>query len=118
PLRSVAIADAAALADRVGDRARLSELVALGRREVADAAGPARLDDETATRLELLAFANARQEGNREAAREAARRLLIRSPIEAATVLAAEVFRAPNGSLDWSSFLSQDEIQARAGRLI
>ena len=46
PLRPDAVARAATIADRAGDRARARELVALGRSE--------HFDDPTATRLELL----------------------------------------------------------------
>lgn len=110
PLRPEAAAKAATLADRLGDRARAAELIALGRRE--------RFSAATSTRLELLAFSEARRAGDRTAQREAARRLLVGAPIEAATVEAANVFRGQNGALDWASFLSRDEILARAERLL
>ncbi len=110
PLRSEAVAKAAAIADRAGDRARARELVALGRRE--------HFDDPTSTRLELLALAEARRSGDRAAQHEAAKRLLVQSPIEAATARAAEAFRDVSGSLDWNAFLTRDEILARSERLI
>src|SRR5436190_329760 len=110
PLRPDAVARAATIADRAGDRARARELVALGRSE--------HFDDPTATRLELLALTEARQAGDREAQREAAKRLLVQSPIEASTARAAEVFRDTSGNLEWHSFLSRDEILARSERLL
>ena len=110
PLRSEAVAKAALLADRLGDRARARELVALGRRE--------HFGDATATRLELLALAEARRSGDRAAQHEAAKRLLVESPIEASTARAAEAFRDVTGTLDWNAFLTRDEILARSERLL
>lgn len=110
PLRPDAVARAAALADKAGDRVRATELVALGRRQAFGAV--------IETRLDLLAFAAARRSGSLVEQRDAAKRLLIQSPLEAADVKAAEVFRSASGNLDWASFLSLDETLARSARLL
>lgn len=109
-LRARAVARAAALAEQIGDLTRAAALVEIGRRETFDA--------PTATRLDLLALALARRGAAVAAQRDAAKRLLVASPMEAAQVQAAEVFRGRGGELDWTSFLSTDEILARSRRLL
>ncbi len=110
PLRPAAVTRAAVLAEESGDRALGMQLLEIGRRES--------LSDAAQTRLRLLAFSLARRAGDAAGLREAAKRLLILSPTAAADVRAAEVFRAAGGELDWLSFLSVDDILARAGRLL
>ena len=64
------------------------------------------VDAAIETRLDLLAFAAATPHRSVAEQRDAAKRLLIQSPLEAAEVKAAEVFRSASAT-DWAGFLGE-----------
>ena len=110
PLRPRAFARAAELAAGGGDATRALELVARGRAE--------RPLGAEASRLEALAWEIAAKRGDVAAQREAARRLLVHAPFEAARLQVIELFRPALGTLDWSAVLQPRDLEARAARLI
>ena len=110
PLRVVAALRAAELAARSGDRQKVEDLVALGRRE---GFGPA------ATRqLEESAWRMADETGDAGLKRAVARRLLVQLPILASQLEVIELFRQPSGAIDWLSFLSVEQLLERSRSLL
>ncbi len=84
PLRPTAALRAAAVAGELGDRARVQELVALGRREQFGAA--------ESEQLERALWQVAVDRGDRILQRDVARRLLIQQPILASQLEVVELF--------------------------
>ncbi len=68
--------------------------------------------------LDILAWQFSQPGGELERQRQAARRLLSRAPIEASKLQVIELFRSPQGALDWPAILTQQELILRAERLI
>lgn len=110
PLRPRAFAKAAELAWKNGDAARSLGLIAQARRE--KLAGP------EAIRLEKLAWEIGTWTADASVRQEAARRLLADAPAEAAELAVAEIFRAPDGNLDWAAILSPELLKRRARSLL
>ena len=110
PLRPVAALRAAELAAGLGDRQRVEELVALGRRE---GFGP-----EETRRLEETAWQVARDGGDADLQRAIARRLLVQLPILASRLEVIELFRQPSGDIDWLSFLTVEQLLERTRSLL
>jgi len=110
PLRAQALLRAAQVAVQAGDARRALELVALGRREA--------VPTEVAAGLEVAALEAARKSGDLAAGREAARRLLVLSPLEAARTQAADLLRGPAGAAGWSALLTRDERSRRVDALL
>jgi soluble lytic murein transglycosylase-like protein len=110
PLRPQALAKAAALAWERGDARRALDLIDRGRREG--------IAGEPAVRLEALAWEIAGAQGDRERRATAARRLLTDYPEKAAELQVADVFRAQDGTLDWSAILPPAELRRRAAALL
>jgi soluble lytic murein transglycosylase len=110
PLRGRALVRAAEIAAAAGDRQRAAEWLAQARSEL--------LASDLVTRLDVLEWESAQAAGDAEAQRAAARHLLVNSPFEAARLGAVELFRAPDGALDWALFLSREERERRVERLL
>ena len=110
PLRPVAALRAAEVAGRLGDRERVQELVALGRRE--------RFAPEQARELEEAAWHAALESGDAQLQRAVARRLLVEQPILASRLRVIELFRQPGGAIDWLSFLRVEQLLERAHSLL
>ncbi len=110
PLRGRALVRAAEVAAAAGDGVGAAQWVAQARGEP--------LPADLLTRLGVLEWESASSAGDLEAQRAAARHLLVESPFEAARLAAAELFRAPDGALDWALFLSRDERERRVERLL
>ncbi|TNF72209.1 MAG: lytic transglycosylase domain-containing protein [Acidobacteria bacterium] len=76
------------------------------------------LDDETATTLETTALELATTLADRPRQEEAARRLLVHHPLAASKLEVVDLFRQPNGEIDWLGFLSPAELELRARNLL
>jgi soluble lytic murein transglycosylase-like protein len=109
-LRPRALVKAAGLAWQRLDARRALELVAQGRRE--------KVQGDEGTQLERLAWEIGTRLPDDAVRREAARRLLTDSPAAAAELQVAEIFRLPNGTLDWSSVLTPEQLARRARALL
>jgi soluble lytic murein transglycosylase-like protein len=109
-LRPRALLKAATLAWQRGDSRRALELVEAGRSE--------ELRGDEAAQLEALAWEMGGQLGDGKVQAEAARRLLVNFPMKAAELKVAEIFRSPDGTLDWPSFLTRDQLERRARALL
>jgi soluble lytic murein transglycosylase-like protein len=109
-LRHRALVKAASLAWKRADARRAMELVDLGRRE--------KVHGEEAAQLERLAWGIGTRLPDDAIRREAAKRLLTDSPAAAAELQVAEIFRQPNGSLDWASVLTTEQLARRAEALV
>jgi soluble lytic murein transglycosylase-like protein len=109
-LRPRALVKAASLAWQRNDARRAMELVEQGRRD--------EVQGDEATQLERLAWEIGNRLPDDAIRREAARRLLTDSPGAAAELQVAEIFRQPNGVLDWSSVLTPDQLARRARALL
>ena len=114
PLRPRAFAKAAETAWKHQDTQRALDLVAQARRE--------KVQGPEATRLERLAWEigtalNGELNGE-DIRREAARRLLADSPVEATELGVAEIFRTTEGELPWGSILTPDQLERRARSLL
>ncbi len=68
--------------------------------------------------LDSLAWQFSQLSGELERQRQAARRLLSRAPIEASKLEVVELFRSPQGQLDWPAILTPPELVLRGERLI
>jgi soluble lytic murein transglycosylase len=110
PLRPQALVKAARLAWERGDARRALDLVGQGRRET--------LAGEPAWRLEELAWEIGGALGDQEVRADSARRLLTDFPGRAAELQVADFFRDVDGTLDWSRFLSREELVRRARALV
>jgi soluble lytic murein transglycosylase-like protein len=110
PLRPRALVAAAQLAGERGNFGAALELVAQGRRES--------LAGKEAAALEALAWQIGTLRSDTAVRRQAARRLLADFPLTAGELKVVEVFRHPDGSLDWESFLSAEELKRRARSLL
>ncbi len=110
PLRAPAALRAAAVAARLGDRDRVEELVALGRRE--------RFAAPEARELEQAAWQVAVDSGATDMQRQVARRLLVRLPILASQLEVIELFRQPSGAIEWLSFLRVEDLLERTRSLL
>lgn len=106
PLRPRALLRAAELAREGGDARRALELVDTGRR--LDLAG------DTAARLEELAWRIGGETGDRQVRATAARRLLVKAPLEASRLKVVDDLRGADGRMDWPAVLSRDELIERA----
>ena len=102
-LRPRALIKAATLAWQRGDTRRALDLVAAARNE--------ELRGDEAAHREALAWQIGIQTGDREAQAEAARRLLVSFPLQAADLSVIEIFRNPDGSLSWPSILTGDKLK-------
>jgi soluble lytic murein transglycosylase-like protein len=109
-LRPRALVKAASLAWQRNDARRALELVDQGRRE--------KIQGEEETQLERLAWEIGTRLPDDAVRREAARRLLTDSPAAAAELQVAEIFRPANGTLDWSSVLTPEQLARRARALL
>jgi soluble lytic murein transglycosylase-like protein len=110
PLRASAALKAAAVAGRLGDRRRVEQLVALGRRE--------QFRPEQTRQLEQAAWQVAIDSGDTDLQREVARRLLVHLPVLASQLEVIELFRQPSGAIEWLSFLSVENLLARTRSLL
>jgi soluble lytic murein transglycosylase-like protein len=110
PLRPRAMARAAALAWEQADAERALALVRQARRED--------LHGDERTRLDALAWEIGSRLNDAKVRAEAARELLVTSPMVAARLAAAEVFRGPDGTLAWTSFLTLAQLRQRAQALL
>jgi soluble lytic murein transglycosylase-like protein len=109
-LRPRALLRAANLAWQRSDSRRALELVGAGRSE--------ELRGDEAAQLEALAWEMGGQLGDRDVQAEAARRLLVNFPTKAAELRVVEIFRSPDGTLDWPAILTGDQLQRRARALL
>jgi soluble lytic murein transglycosylase-like protein len=110
PLRPRALARAAALDWERADAEGALALVRQARREG--------LHGDERTRLDALAWDIGTRLNDPKVRAEAARELLVTSPVVAAQLTAAEVFRGPDGTLAWTSFLSTAQLRQRAQALL
>jgi soluble lytic murein transglycosylase-like protein len=112
-LRPRALAKAASLAWQRKDQngaPRALELIDQARREKVQA--------PEATQIERLAWEIGNRLPDENVRREAARRLLTHSPMDAAELQVAEIFRLPDGTLDWASILTPEQLEERARTLL
>jgi soluble lytic murein transglycosylase-like protein len=109
-LRPRALLKAATLAWERNDDRRALELVAAGRSE--------ELRGDEASQLEALAWEIGKHLGDQRVQAEAARRLLVNFPFKAAEIQAVEIFRDPDGTLDWAGLLTGDQLARRARALM
>ncbi|MFN7942110.1 MAG: lytic transglycosylase domain-containing protein [Thermoanaerobaculia bacterium] len=110
PLRAPVTARLAELAWQRRDAAAALARIAEARRE----AYPL----EVQVRCERLAWQIGRATANRDAARSAARRLLVLAPLEAAKLGVAEALRPASGAFDWAANFSSAELEQRATALL
>jgi soluble lytic murein transglycosylase-like protein len=110
PLRPRALLRAAALDWERADAERAMALVRQARREG--------LRGEERTRLDALAWDIGSRLGDTRIRTEAARELLVSSPLEASRLGVAEVFRRPDGSLSLAGPLSAAQLRQRARALL
>lgn len=110
PLGPRALVKAASLAWSQRNAGRAFEMVERGR--------DWKVAGEPAAQLEALAWEMAVATGDRTKQTEAARRLLVEAPGEAARLQVAELFRGLAGGLDWSGVLSAPELKSRAASLL
>ena len=106
PLRPWAYLEAARLAVKAGDERSTLALI--------DGARSEKVGGEIASELENIAWTVGRQLKDETVRREAARRLLVESPMTAGALDVTSAFRAIDGSLDWSRVLSNGEVKQRA----
>ncbi|HEY8020937.1 MAG TPA: lytic transglycosylase domain-containing protein [Thermoanaerobaculia bacterium] len=113
PLAPRALVKAATLAWGQRNASRAFEMIQRGRDR--------KLAGEPAAQLEGLAWEIAGATGDRARQEEAARRLLVQSPAEAARLQVAEIFRGRGNSdtgIDWSALLSTAQLESRARSLL
>ncbi len=110
PLAPRAVLRMVEIAGRLGDWQRARTWLDHGRRQPLTAA--------QAAELETVAWQLALDSGDPAAQRESARRLLVEHPLIASRNQVIELFRQPSGALDWPSFLTVDELLARARSLL
>ena len=80
--------------------------------------GDGSLAPEVIGRLETLAWEAAAELGDPAAQERAGRRLLVHAPLLAAELEAAELYRGPDGAIDWSAVLTPSELEDRAQALL
>lgn len=110
PLAGPATFAAAELALERGDLTAVDRLVA--------AAREGEIGKDGGARLAVVAWKAASTRADPVALRRSARRLLTDHPVTAAELGVIEVFRAPDGTLDWTAMLDPAELQRRARRLL
>ena len=110
PLRPRAMVRAAALDWEKADAERALALVRQARREG--------LGGEERTRLDALAWEIGTRLGDSKVRAEAARELLVSSPLMAAQLGVAEVFRRPDGALSLADSLTVPQLKQRAAALL
>jgi soluble lytic murein transglycosylase len=110
PLAPRAFLRAAQLAAAAGDVPQARKWVAAGR--------SGRLAPPVRTALDALDYELATRAGDRAGRESAARQLLVESPFEAARLEVAEIFRQPDGSLQWSQFLDRGQRERRVTSLL
>jgi soluble lytic murein transglycosylase-like protein len=110
PLRPRAMVRAAALDWEQADAERALALVRQARREG--------LGGEERTRLDALAWEIGTRLGDAKVRAEAARELLVSSPMLAAQLGVAEVFRRPDGTLSLAGALTVSQLEQRAQVLL
>ncbi len=110
PLRPRAWGRAARFALDNGDARRAVQLV----RSARAAALPA----GEAAGIEALAWEIASRSGDAVLRAEAARRLLVLAPGQAADLQVIEIFRQPDGTLDWAGVLTAEQLEERARTLL
>jgi soluble lytic murein transglycosylase-like protein len=110
PLRPRAMVRAAALDWEQADAERALALVRQARREG--------LGGEERTRLDALAWEIGTRLGDAKVRAEAARELLVSSPMLAAQLGVAEVFRRPDGTLSLAGALTVSQLEQRARVLL
>jgi soluble lytic murein transglycosylase-like protein len=110
PLRPRAMARAAAFAWEQADATTALALIRQARKEGAGG--------EERTRLDSLAWEIGGRLGDRKVSTEAARELLIGSPLVASQLGVVEVFRRPDGIFQWSDALSEADLRRRAQALL
>ncbi len=76
------------------------------------------VDKEIAAALETTAWELAASLADRSRQQEAARRLLVHHPLEASKLEVVELFRQPNGEIEWLEFLTPAELELRARNLL
>ncbi len=110
PLRPRALERAAYLAWEQNDA---DAALALVRRAAAEG-----LRGEERTHLDSLAWQIGTRLGDAKLRAQEARQLLVSSPLAAAQLDVAEVFRRPDGSLVWTDILTTSELRQRAQALL
>jgi soluble lytic murein transglycosylase-like protein len=110
PLRPRAWVRAARLALANGDTRRAVQMVRSAR--------AAALPGGEAAEIEGLAWEIGTRTGDSVLRAEAARRLLVLAPGQAADLKVIELFRRPDGSLDWSEVLTAEQLAERARTLL
>ena len=90
-------------------------LVALSRIEAARQSG---LEIEPAPRLDELQWEIALQQGLVELQRTTARRLLVEHPVAASLLEVIDLFRQPDGAIDWHDILTPGQLRQRAASLL
>jgi soluble lytic murein transglycosylase-like protein len=110
PLRPRALLRAASLDWERADAEGAMALVRQARREC--------LRGEERTRLDALAWEIGSRLGDSKVRTEAARELLVSSPLEASRLGVAEVFRRPDGSLSLAGPLTAAQLRQRAQALL
>ncbi len=109
PLRQTTLLDLAELAWAQGKATDALAFIERGRREA--------LSGPQCERIDSLAWTIGRATADEAVQREAARRLLVRSPLAAARLdVAGVLVTRPNG--DWRTFLSPADLLARAASLL
>ncbi|MBP7587489.1 MAG: transglycosylase SLT domain-containing protein [Thermoanaerobaculia bacterium] len=109
PLRQTSLLELAELAWAEGRASDALAFIERGRREA--------LSAPECERIDSLAWTIGRATGDETVLREAARRLLVRSPLAAARLdVAGVLVTRPNG--DWRAFLSAEDLLARAVALL
>lgn len=110
PLRPRALLRAATLNWEQSDAAGALELVRQARKEG--------LRGDERTRLDALSWEIGTRLGDQKVRAEAARELLIASPLVASQLGVADVFRRPDGTFTWSDALSAAQLAQRARALL
>jgi soluble lytic murein transglycosylase-like protein len=110
PLRPRALARAASLDWEQQDAAGALALVRTARKE--------ELRGEERTQLESLAWEIGTRLGDAQVRTEAARELLVGSPVAASQLGVAEVFRHADGAFSWAGVLSPSQMRQRAEALL
>jgi soluble lytic murein transglycosylase-like protein len=107
PLRGRALLTAVEQTWRAGNSAQALALLSRGRQ--------AGLSGEIATELEVLAWEIASAEGDQQARHEAARRLLVSSPMTTWRLNITDLFRDDRGRIDsWEGVLTAEEVMQRS----
>lgn len=109
-LRPRALVGAVEAAVERGDRLAALALIDGGRDE--------ELDEADALRLATLGWEIGIALDNRAQQERAARRLLVEHPVAASNLKVIELFRPPDGDLDWLEILDSAQLAERAAKLV